>query len=81
MSAERSGPKRWFFDAWSAFYDLPTVQAAVYKPMHDAVVVDARSTATVQEVHQVVVHLLCEVVDTVLTVPTYASLRAAGVQS
>ena len=32
------GPKRWFFDAWSTFYDLPAVQAAVYKPMHDAVV-------------------------------------------
>lgn len=30
---------------------------------HDTVVVDARATATVQEVHQVVVHLLCASVD------------------
>lgn len=30
---------------------------------HDAVVVDAPYTATVQEVHQVVVHLLCAAVD------------------
>jgi len=31
--------------------------------VHDAVAVDAPSTATVQEVHQVVVHLLCAALD------------------
>ena len=43
MTEQQSGPKRWFFDAWSAFYDLPAVQAAVYKPMHDAVVRELRA--------------------------------------
>ena len=43
MATERSGPKQWFFDRWSAFYDLPAVQAAVYKPMHDAVVRELRA--------------------------------------
>ena len=38
-----AGPKRWFFDAWSSFYDLPAVQAAIYKPMHDAVVRELRA--------------------------------------
>lgn len=31
------GPKRWFFDAWSHFYDLEWVQRAVYRPEQDAV--------------------------------------------
>lgn len=34
---------------------------------HDTLAVAAESTATVQEVHQVVVHLLCESVDRVVT--------------
>ena len=33
----RSGPRPWFFDAWSFVYDLPPVQRAVYRPPHDAV--------------------------------------------
>ena len=33
-----AGPKRWLFDAWSLFYDLPWVQRAVYRSPHDAVV-------------------------------------------
>ena len=32
-----SGPKRWFFDAWSRVYDFPWVQRATYRPIHDAV--------------------------------------------
>jgi len=31
------GPNRWFFDAWSRIYDLPLVQRATYRPVHDAV--------------------------------------------
>lgn len=31
------GPNRWFFDAWSRVYDLPLVQRATYRPVHDAV--------------------------------------------
>jgi ubiquinone/menaquinone biosynthesis C-methylase UbiE len=31
------GPARWFFDAWSQVYDLPPVQWATYRPVHDAV--------------------------------------------
>jgi len=34
--AER-GPNRWFFDVWSRIYDLPLVQRATYRPVHDAV--------------------------------------------
>jgi ubiquinone/menaquinone biosynthesis C-methylase UbiE len=34
--AER-GPSRWFFDAWSFIYDLPFVQRATYRPVHNAV--------------------------------------------
>jgi ubiquinone/menaquinone biosynthesis C-methylase UbiE len=34
--AER-GPNRWFFDRWSRIYDLPWVQRATYRPVHDAV--------------------------------------------
>lgn len=32
-----SGPKSWFFDAWSLVYDLPLVQRVVYRPPQDAV--------------------------------------------
>src|SRR5262245_16217027 len=32
-----SGPKKWFFDAWSRIYDFPVVQRATYRPVHDAV--------------------------------------------
>jgi SAM-dependent methyltransferase len=32
-----AGPKQWFFDAWSLIYDLPLVQRATYRPVHDAV--------------------------------------------
>jgi ubiquinone/menaquinone biosynthesis C-methylase UbiE len=34
--AER-GPNRWFFDVWSRIYDLPLVQRATYRPVHNAV--------------------------------------------
>jgi len=32
-----AGPTQWFFDAWSRIYDLPLVQRATYRPVHDAV--------------------------------------------
>ena len=31
------GPGRWFFDAWSGFYDLAPVQRAIYRPVQQAV--------------------------------------------
>jgi ubiquinone/menaquinone biosynthesis C-methylase UbiE len=34
-----------FFDAWSEFYDLPLVQRAVYRPLHDAVADAVRRAA------------------------------------
>ena len=34
------GPKRVLFDVWSAFYDLPWIQRAVYRGPHDAVVAE-----------------------------------------
>ena len=34
----RGGPARWFFDAWSTFYDAPLVQQLTYRPVQDAVV-------------------------------------------
>jgi len=37
-----AGPKQWFFDAWSRIYDLPPVQAAVYRPVQNAVVAALR---------------------------------------
>ena len=40
--AEADGPRRWFFDAWSRFYDLPPVQRAIYRPVQDAVVAELR---------------------------------------
>src|SRR5262245_14694876 len=33
-----SGPARWFFDAWSNFYDQALVQRLTYRPVQDAVV-------------------------------------------
>lgn len=42
----RSGAQPWFFDAWSAFYDLPLVQWATYWPVHDAIVAALRGRAT-----------------------------------
>lgn len=36
------GPTRWLFDAWSLFYDLPPVQWATYRPVHDAVLAELR---------------------------------------
>ena len=36
------GPNRWFFDAWSRVYDLPLVQRATYRPVHDAVLRELR---------------------------------------
>jgi ubiquinone/menaquinone biosynthesis C-methylase UbiE len=41
---DRSGAKRWFFDAWSLFYDLPMVQRLTYRPVHDAVLRALRDT-------------------------------------
>jgi ubiquinone/menaquinone biosynthesis C-methylase UbiE len=37
------GPKRGFFDIWSRVYDLAPVQAAIYHPVHDAVVSELRA--------------------------------------
>ncbi len=36
------GPNRWFFDLWSQVYDLPWVQRAAYRPVHDAVIESLR---------------------------------------
>lgn len=43
----------------------------------EAVAVDAAATATVQEVHQVLVHLVCEAVDAALATPRRAGLAVA----
>lgn len=40
--AAAEGPNRWFFDLWSLIYDLPIVQWAAYRPVHDAVVSSLR---------------------------------------
>ena len=32
-----AGPRRGFFDLWSRVYDFPPVQAATYRPVHNAV--------------------------------------------
>ncbi len=37
-----AGPRRWFFDVWSLVYDLPPVQRATYRPVHDAVIAALR---------------------------------------
>jgi len=39
------GPRRGFFDAWSRVYDLPLVQWATYRPVHEAVVAALRPHA------------------------------------
>jgi D-sedoheptulose 7-phosphate isomerase len=45
----------------------------------DAVCVDAEATATVQEVHQVAVHLLCAALDVELGIaPRWAGIRVAA---
>jgi len=41
--SERVGPQRGFFDIWSRVYDLPPVQAAIYHPVHDAVLGELRA--------------------------------------
>jgi ubiquinone/menaquinone biosynthesis C-methylase UbiE len=41
--AEVAGPRRAFFDLWSRVYDLPPVQRAVYRPVHEAVVAELQS--------------------------------------
>jgi ubiquinone/menaquinone biosynthesis C-methylase UbiE len=38
------GAKRWLFDGWSLFYDVPSVQRTVYRPPQDAVVTALRET-------------------------------------
>lgn len=43
---------------------------------HQALCVDAAETCTVQEVHLVAVHVLCEALDAALPVPTAAGLTA-----
>ena len=35
------GPRQFFFDLWSRFYDLPWVQRLIYRPVHDAVLAAA----------------------------------------
>jgi len=35
--SERPGPRQWFFDLWSRFYDAPLVQRLSYRPVQDAV--------------------------------------------
>src|SRR5260370_25076433 len=52
MSSATRGPGRWFFDAWSRFYDLGPVQRAIYRPVHQAVleVVVSRSPPSVLDV-------------------------------
>ena len=40
---EGDGPRRAFFDIWSRVYDLPPVQAAIYHPVHDAVLRELRN--------------------------------------
>jgi SAM-dependent methyltransferase len=37
------GPRRWLFDVWSLFYDVPLVQRMVYRAPQDAVVAELRA--------------------------------------
>ena len=37
VTPPRRGPRRGFFDAWARVYDVPLVQWATYRPVHDAV--------------------------------------------
>ncbi|MBV9410720.1 MAG: SAM-dependent methyltransferase, partial [Acidimicrobiia bacterium] len=39
---DSGGPQRGFFDIWSRVYDLAPVQAAIYHPVHDAVLGELR---------------------------------------
>ena len=39
---DSGGPQRGFFDVWSRVYDLAPVQAAIYHPVHDAVLGELR---------------------------------------
>src|SRR5438270_900276 len=41
--SDSAGPQRGFFDIWSHVYDLPPVQAAIYHPVHDAVLGELRA--------------------------------------
>jgi ubiquinone/menaquinone biosynthesis C-methylase UbiE len=41
--ADGDGPQRGFFDVWSRVYDLAPVQAAIYHPVHDAVLGELRA--------------------------------------
>jgi len=52
MSSAPSAPRRWFFDAWSRFYDLGPVQRAIYRPVHQGVldVLVSRSPPSVLDV-------------------------------
>ncbi len=43
--AHGPGPDRWFFDAWSRFYEAPLVQRVTYRPPQDAVLRELRSSA------------------------------------
>lgn len=40
--SEAGGVPQTFFDLWSRFYDLPVVQQAVYRPVHEAVLKELR---------------------------------------
>jgi len=40
---EEEGPQRGFFDIWSRVYDLAPVQAAIYHPVHGAVLHELRT--------------------------------------
>jgi ubiquinone/menaquinone biosynthesis C-methylase UbiE len=41
--SDSGGGRRAFFDVWSRVYDLPPIQAAIYHPVHDAVLGELRS--------------------------------------
>jgi ubiquinone/menaquinone biosynthesis C-methylase UbiE len=46
--ADPAGPKPFFFDLWSRFYDAPLVQRLTYRPVHDAVLRALRELAPKQ---------------------------------
>src|SRR3954467_11836624 len=41
--SDSGGGRRAFFDVWSRVYDLAPVQAAIYHPVHDAVLGELRT--------------------------------------
>jgi ubiquinone/menaquinone biosynthesis C-methylase UbiE len=43
VGEEQRGPRQGFFDVWSRVYDLAPVQAAIYHPVHDAVLRELRT--------------------------------------